>query len=261
MCRLGRPVTTAICRAARPSATQAGLADNTQQSSAARTASCATGAVALTVFDLDPPAVRRQHLATLLDEAERRRATSFKFEIDRRRYEIAHGRLRDVLARRLASNPNALRFRTDDLGKPRIVHPPAVIDFSLSHAGALGLIGIAEGFEVGVDLEPLRPLDDLTGLEEQVFSDEERRLSRDRSERERRDGFLRVWTRKEAVLKACGLGLSLAPSTFTVGLERTRLRAPDGRVMWLRSFVPATGYIAAVCATKPFDCSLHFADD
>jgi 4'-phosphopantetheinyl transferase len=166
-------------------------------------------------LSLDHPAPVLRQLEGVLSGHERARADRFVFARDRRRYVAAHGQLRHVLAGYLHQRPEAVELTGEAGAKPRVAADPAV-RFSLSHSGDLSLVAVASGREVGVDVEELRPVDDPDDLVVKCFSELEREEWATVPEGLRQPVFLETWTRKEALLKALGEGLSRRLSCFAV---------------------------------------------
>ncbi|MGW2964266.1 4'-phosphopantetheinyl transferase family protein [Streptomyces sp. NPDC001220] len=132
------------------------------------------------------------------------------------RYAAAHTAMRRVLAGYLGVPPRDVVFGRRPCprcahpghGRPRIDWPPTDLDFSLSRSGPHWLLAVAAGQRVGVDLESSRPLD-VDGASRFVMSASE--LAHVRAARDdtaRRHAFFRCWTRKEAVVKAVGVGIA-----------------------------------------------------
>ncbi len=183
-----------------------------------------------------------------LDEGERARAERFLRPDARRRHVLSHAALRALLAvhasadhasadcasadcasaDRAASGPAALRIRADLRGKPRIDAGPAGagLQFNLAHAGDLALIALASGREVGVDLEALRPLPDAARLGRRIFAPAEATAWEALPQDQRTAALLRCWTRKEALLKASGLGLRMPLADLDLGWQAL---PPEGR--------------------------------
>jgi 4'-phosphopantetheinyl transferase len=91
------------------------------------------------------------------------------------------------------------------------------VEFNLAHCGSDAVIAVAAGATIGVDIELLRPIHDVKSLAGLVFSDVERReleLAPDQM-----SAFLNGWTRKEAYVKALGLGLTAPLTEITVSLS------------------------------------------
>lgn len=161
-----------------------------------------------TVLDL-------QYAATIMNADERERLGRFRFAEDRRSFLAAHAGARILLSRLVARAPEDLTFEVSATGKPRLADGSPDIDFSLSHARGVVAVAAAR-MPVGVDVEPLREIDDLDGLAEIVLADDERKVLRRTPAVARSRHFLRYWTIKEALLKAAGFGFSVAPNTVVV---------------------------------------------
>ena len=163
----------------------------------------------------------------LLDAAETERAQRFVYAHDWRRYVTAHAWLRRILGAYLAVPPQQLRFATDAHGKPVLLQASpgagqSPLCFNLSHSKDLALIAVTAGIEVGVDIEAVR--DDLPGpdLAAGVLSAMELDELAQCAASDHADMFVGCWTRKEACLKALGIGLRLEPRRLHVGLDRQR---------------------------------------
>ena len=197
---------------------------------------------------LDPPAPAPAALAESLSSAERERAARLRFDRDRRRYLMAHAFVRGLLARYLGCSPAAVALRSEAGGKPHLA-APATLRFNLAHSGELAVAGVAEGREVGADVERIRAL--RADLARRVLSARERAVLGE--QRLTEADLLACWTRKEAVLKATGEGLRRDPATVEVGsadgAEATlvTLEGNGGGGRWsVASLTPADGYVAAV---------------
>ncbi len=164
-------------------------------------------------------------LAALLDAEESTRARRFHFERDRRRFTVARGVLRTLLGRYLEVAPGpGLTFAYGERGKPSVavpaLGPEERVCFNVSHSDGRALLAFARGMEVGIDLEAGARLgDDWPLLARRIFSDREQaELAAVPTER-RRAAFLNGWTRKEAYLKAAGLGIVDGLASIEVTLD------------------------------------------
>lgn len=157
----------------------------------------------------------------LLSVEELRRAECFRFEQDREHFLVARGMLRALLARYLGAAPTALCFVYGEHGKPRLVAPETGLRFNLSHSHGRALIAVAEGRDVGVDLEYVHRRVAEERVARRYFSPEEVAALRALPPAERKAAFFRGWSRKEAYLKARGDGIHYGLRHFTVSL------APD----------------------------------
>jgi 4'-phosphopantetheinyl transferase len=189
---------------------------------------------------------------------ESQRAARFHFEAARDRFIAAHGCLRDILARYLRCEPDQLSFSIGAHGKPAIaaISFNRGIEFNLSHSGDLALVAVAWEQRVGVDVERIRDGISAQVIARQYFSRSEvaelLALPSDYQE----VGFFNCWTRKEAYIKAQGLGLSLPLESFDVSLspnEPAILRAtrpdPEESTRWtLQHLNVNSGYAAALAS-------------
>ena len=139
-----------------------------------------------------------------LGESERARAARFTRPEHHRRYILAHGLQRFVLASYLGIEPHAVRYRFGPKGKPFIDHP-AGLSCSLSYSGDRFVIAVGRS-QLGVDIEAWAPL----AHEEVIvsaFSAAEQTQLAALDPPARRAAFFDLWTRKEAYLKATGIGI------------------------------------------------------
>ena len=160
----------------------------------------------------------------LLTPDEIARASRFYFEDDRRRFVSCRVALRILLGRYLETSPAEIRFHYEKHGRPEIAFPQDTggLRFNVSDSGDLALIAIGAGRAIGVDLEKIRHLPDLLELARGFFSAREVAAILAVSEDKRHDAFFACWTRKEAFLKATGMGLMYPLSAFSVSVD------PDG---------------------------------
>lgn len=195
-------------------------------------------------------------LAALLTPDETARAERFRYDRHRRRFIVAHGRLRQVLAAVVGTPPEALRFQYGEHGKPSLEDGPS---FNLSHSGERYLIAISLQGRLGVDVEAKRPLRDMEELARKKFSPDELEALMSTPAPSRLSAFFRIWTLKEAYLKAIGTGLATRLSSFSVDpaadAGHALIRIDDrgespGR--WLvRGVAEQQGFAAAVAIDAP----------
>ncbi len=165
---------------------------------------------------LDVGRDQADRLCEVLSEDERARAALARFERERIRYIAGRAQLRMLLAEYIGTAPQELTFRYGENGKPTL--PPPAPHFNLSHSGGLALYAITADAEVGIDVELYDP--ELIGgrVPERLFAPDEVLALRALPEHLQPRGFLELWTRKEAFLKARGDGLTLALNSFSVAL-------------------------------------------
>src|SRR3989440_2488650 len=172
--------------------------------------------------DLDVSADAPDCFRHWLADDELDRAQRFHSDLNRTRYVVGRIALRRVLADRLGCSPAAVRFSYGRNGKPMLEGGRGHLDFNLAHCGGDAVIALTECAAIGVDIELLRPVPDVESLARLVFSDAERgelELAPDPVL-----AFLNGWTRKEAYVKALGLGLTAPLTEIIVSLsERAAL--------------------------------------
>lgn len=199
---------------------------------------------------------------------ERARSRRFANETLRRRWVRAHGGLRVVLAGRIACDPASLRFRQGPYGKPEIDHPTSSLRFNLSRSRGLALVGITRGIPLGIDIEHVRPIPEMDDIAEARFSAAERTTLRNLPAPARLRAFFACWTRKEAYVKALGLGLSADLASFDVSLhpdQNASLLAIEGsretaKAWSLIHFEPKPGYIGALALRCPGPINVDWSE-
>jgi 4'-phosphopantetheinyl transferase len=206
--------------------------------------------------DLDQPHITVESLARALSPDELKRADGFVYSADQRRYILARGATRTILGSYVGMQPDALRFEYGAHGKPslRPMGGPAV-HFNTAHSGELALVAISSGREVGIDVEIMRPFEDAIAVAERFFSPGERQRIATATGEYRTKLFLTYWTRKEAMLKLTGLGLSHALNLVDVSWPDeisplSSIEDGSGLVLQLRvrDLKPAVGYLSSLAA-------------
>lgn len=152
-----------------------------------------------------------------LSDDEKQRAARFRFEEDRVRWTRARSSLRLILSRYVGDDPFRIAFEYGPHGKPSL--PPINdVQFNLSHAGDWAMVAVTHGVAVGVDIERVRPGLDMVPLLERIG---ETNLPHDVRD------LYRVWTRREARVKAEGGALFQKPAENICAVE---VHAPEGYV-------------------------------
>ncbi len=146
---------------------------------------------------------------SLLSADEQQRARRFVTDTLQQRFILAHGVLRELLGQYVQQAPAQLRFSYSEKGKPYLTSAPSspILCFNMSHTHDQALYAFAHQ-PVGVDIEQLRDSVECDKLTRLVLSDVERSAWAQLPEADKRLAFFRTWTRKEALLKASGLGLA-----------------------------------------------------
>ena len=211
-------------------------------------------AVHLWAWALQPAARDLSAHAEILDRQERERMQRFHFAADAQRYAVAHGNLRRILGAYLNLAPEKLSFRNNQFGKPELQGETS-LKFSLSHSKSIAVLAVDHAQPVGVDVEDVRPIE--TEVADGHFSATELTDLRGLQGDAWLTGFYRCWTRKEAILKAEGVGLSRALDTFDVSLlpdKKAELISTRQRFSYpwkLHDLSPSSGTIGALATAQP----------
>lgn len=195
---------------------------------------------------------------SILNRDERERADRFHFSIHRSRFIAARGLLRRLLSAYLDRPAAQVRFDCNAHGKPDL-HDRA-LRFNISHSKNQALFAFTSVHSIGVDLEQERDdFDDekISRLAERFFGDSEIAALSTLCGGEKRAAFFRCWSRKEALLKATGEGVSGGLKTYQVSVlknDAARVLSPEGASdSWtLLDLKPGNGFAAALAV-----CSLE----
>jgi 4'-phosphopantetheinyl transferase len=226
----------------------------------------AAGDVHVWSASLDDPPVPADALWASLSDQERRRAGRWRFERDRRRAVASRGLLRWLLASYLDVEPGAVALRSGARGKPALLvggagRPAAVsladrprLRFSVAHSEGLVLYALAGDVELGVDVERVRPVPAALAIAAAYFAPGELAALRAADAATRPRAFMLCWTRREACLKAAGVGLSRRPDGVEgdpgAGTEADRASLSRGMSTaagWrIHRLEPAEGFVAAL---------------
>jgi len=177
--------------------------------------------VHLWYLDLEDRTIVERDCAYLLSADETERAARFRFERDRRHFNICRGALRMLLAGYLDEEPSRLIFSYSAKGKPELggMHESCGLRFNVSHPGDMACVGVTLERRIGVDIEAIRYDVEIKAIAQRFFSVSEQRDLSGLPAHDQHRGFFNCWSRKEAYLKALGSGLSLPLSEFDVSLR------------------------------------------
>lgn len=152
----------------------------------------------------------------LLSADERERANRFHFPLHRQRFVAAHNLLRMIISYYTNTAPTAIEFSYEDKKKPYINHSP--LKFNLSHSDHMAVFAFTLNHDVGVDIEKIQA-EYREGIAERYFSPAENHALNELPKDQRVEVFYRIWSRKEAMIKAIGKGFSLGLSSFSVSIN------------------------------------------
>ncbi len=206
--------------------------------------------------NLDLPTAEINQLATLLSTDEIARANKFRFPEHKRRFIATRGILRQLLGNYLQISAKILKFEYSDRGKPRLAASisDSSLEFNVSHSQEYALYGFTHHNQIGVDLEYLRDMKDAAKIAERFFSPRESQLIASLNSEQQQRIFFKLWTAKEAYLKAIGTGLTGSLDGVDISLDQAgypSLLAINGNVAAAASWsmhhcIPAINYVASV---------------
>ena len=216
------------------------------------------GDVHVWYVDLAVAAGTVARLAADLSPDERERADRFKLERDRRRFVLARRALRALLGGYLGVPPRELTLVYGAHGKPALGGQHAALAFNVSHSGDVAVVAAGWSRALGVDVEAWRALPDLAALAARAFAPAERAVLDALAAIDQPAAFFRCWTRKEAFIKATGLGLAQPLGDFVVSLgpgEPARFLDIGGDAAalarWtLHDLTPGEGYAGALVVER-----------
>jgi len=212
-----------------------------------------------------------------LTSEERIRADRFITPVLRRNFIIARGILRQILSRYTQIPAAEIAFKQNTYGKISLDTNNSTLknnhlEFNLSHSGDLILYAFTLKHAIGIDIEMIRPIKDSHALAKRFFSSKEIIALEALSKEDHQVGFFTCWTRKEAFIKALGIGLSYPLNEFTVSvdphqkhwalqIENTEKMAEAETNIQNWSFItlnPAPNYAAALAMQGKIDKILNF---
>jgi 4'-phosphopantetheinyl transferase len=214
------------------------------------------------LFDLDQLCQANPAWEQLLSAEEATRSKRYIFDADRLRFVARRGILRQLLGRYTGMDPAGISYRTNPYGKLSLSSHP--LSFNLSNSQSRIAFAFTLEKRVGVDIEQVRPLPDLTRLVECWFSPEEQGGLSSLAPALQVEAFFHIWTQKEAFIKAHGKGLSLPLKDFSVSTDPNqpgRLLSinggSDGHALWkMASTIPEAGWRVAVCVRAEADTEI-----
>lgn len=196
----------------------------------------------------------------LLSDEELARAARFKFDRNRRESIATRALARTALSHYHPRPPREWRYLLNAHGKPSAdpeVASGSGITFNMSNAPGLVVCLVADGAEVGVDVEPLSRAEQIMKVAPEVFSAAELAQLEMLNGAEKLDRAVSLWTLKESYIKARGMGLAIPLDKFAFvfgGAERVRLVTDeslnDRAERWQFCVLDHAGHRIAVMAER-----------
>lgn len=207
-------------------------------------------------MNLETSSINIQDAMKILNEEETIKAQKFRFEKHQKRFIVARSTLKHILSHYLGISPEKIAFQYGSHGKPKLVDKMNTIqlEFNLSHSEELAIYGITCHHLIGVDVEYLRPMPDAEKLAKRFFCHQEFEKINSLSIIHKNTEFFKLWTAKEAYLKATGKGISGGLDKVEISTDEPRkfinLPQPNKTTWKLLSFVPQTNYLAAMAVQE-----------
>lgn len=208
-----------------------------------------------------------------LGAGETRRAHSFRYAKDRRRFIQRHVYLREVVAHYLELPPAEVPLEIMQNEPPQVIGPASMagLQLSMSSSDDQAVVSVAWR-RVGIDIERIRPEFEDTGIAKRFFSPAENVHLEALPAAQMPLAFFRIWARKEAYVKAIGLGLSRDLASFDVICPDDSLTSKDealvndrkvseGNRPWLVRDVPRVSGFALACCAEGDDWSIAYHGD
>ncbi len=215
--------------------------------------------------NLNLPTPQLQALERILSTDELIRARRFKFLKHQQHFIAARGMLRQLLGRYLQQAPTEILFHYNEHGKPQLTQTPS-LHFSVSHSHDWVTYAIGLQPLLGVDIERIHDIA-VTDIAQRFFSHTENQQLHHLALSEQRSAFFKLWTCKEAFIKAIGEGMTFPLQNFTIDilanpphLVNIRDDATAAQSWTLQQFIPADDYIGAV-AVKGAVTEWHWWQD
>jgi 4'-phosphopantetheinyl transferase len=203
----------------------------------------------------DLPGQTLSHLETLLTPEEQTNIARLRIPAKRTEALISRASLRQTLAHFLHTAPQRLTFTTNPHGKPLLENSP--LHFNLSHTAGMVILAVTLDHPLGIDIESLDRKIEHEDLARRFFTPAESSALLALPSADRHTAFFRMWTRKEALLKATGQGISAGLDTFEVPL--TPFTAPVQLGPWTLHDLPVPATHSASLATATNTTNhLHF---
>jgi 4'-phosphopantetheinyl transferase len=218
---------------------------------------------------IDTANFQSESLLETLSADELTRAEQFQFEKDQRRFIMARGILRMILAHYVGKKPHELRFEYTSYGKPVLATTDGydTLSFNLSHSGEIALYAVTRNRKIGIDVECIRDNFDVGQIAHRFFSAGEISSLDKIPKQKQSEVFFQYWTRKEAFIKAMGKGVSFPMEQCDVSLINGKISSPitvlgdngENPCWYGQDLFPGHGYVAAI-AIDGDDCDLSCWD-
>jgi 4'-phosphopantetheinyl transferase len=212
-----------------------------------------TASISVVWIGLDQPSETVHNLARILSTEEEHRVARYATTLLRQRATVRFARRRQIAASLFDVAPEDLISIRDITGRPRfLLSSGDFVDVNSSHCGGVALVAMSTSRRLGVDVEAAPELSPIDKLASWIENERDHEQVREMASNERVDAYLRIWTRKEAYLKATGEGIGAGVKHVNVPRSLrpwgVRFRPLDRGPDWLFYDLdpPPTGLAAAL---------------
>jgi len=192
---------------------------------------------------------------SILSQEEKNRAEKFKLDEVKFRWIVTRGLLRVLLANYIECDPGEIEFRNNKYGKPLVNSPllDSRISFNLSHSSNVAVYVFTQNKYVGIDVEMINEIPNLKDVIDLCFHEEEKKWFSNVPLNKRNEIFYKIWTSKEAYIKAIGKGFSFSPDKICLdqdsngGMSFKEIIGDQDFKKWkLLSFKPHSHFISSI---------------
>lgn len=226
-------------------------------SARARLPSLGTGEIHVFAFRLDVPPAHLVEVQQLLSRDEMDRTGGYRRAAEGVRYAVGRAMLRTIIGRYLDRDPHELAFVYGSHGKPALPDRSGQerLRFNLSRSKGLGVLALRLDGDIGIDLERVRPVPTALDIGRRYFAPQEFDALLSLPPTRVDAAFFSYWTRKEAVVKSTGLGMSQRMDAFALSLHSD----DGGEQVWVGNTTcwvsplspPSVAYAAALATPGP----------
>jgi 4'-phosphopantetheinyl transferase len=176
---------------------------------------------------LDDPTINTEEMLhkfwAILAHTEQQRAQRFAFSQLRKKFIITRAILKILLGHYLKLNPQEIALQKTVHGKPALpssMPNGETLQFNVSHSNDAALMAFAWEMPLGIDIEFIKKTNNLSAIAQRFFHPQE--INAIHSSQD----FFNCWTRKEAFIKALGIGLSFPLNSFAVETHNNLQTSP-----------------------------------
>jgi len=173
-----------------------------------------------------------------ISEDEKKEAFKYYFHKDTNSFLNRRINLRKILSFYLNCKPGEVKLITNQYGKPLLAGVEDSLHFSTSNSENLTLFAVSKARRIGIDVEKIRNIQGLNKIAQRYFSKDEIKQINSVQENRKTETFYRLWTKKEAKLKALGTGWTYSDEVSD------RLNTPDNNFLF--TFTPCPNYVGSV---------------